>query len=62
MQLVTISRIKLVQLISWAWFIVKENDNKNNNTKKHDIYNKKYNQTYSIIEHSRHLVINLAKM
>ena len=27
----------------------------------HDIYNKEYNQAYDIIEHSRYLVINLAK-
>ena len=59
MQLVTISRIKLVQMISWAWYKVRKRVIINN---RHDICNKEYNQTYDIVEYSWLLVINLAKM
>ena len=60
MQLVTISKIKLspndqLGLVQSE----KENDNKINMI---FVITKKYNQAYDIIKHSRHLVINLAKM
>ena len=46
-------------MISWAWSIARKIVIIN----QHDIYNKEYNKAYDIIdEHSRHLVINLAKM